>query len=361
MAKKKFHSNVKNNEVTDGANVGKGAIVRGSGFVYDRVVQQKIRHRAELVHAFCLKYYEDVKYWTLGTNRDEWDTGCAKAVHYFCKWLTDNGIEWIICLEQGTKSYHVHAHLIVRDRVEFRDLQSVWVAFLVYYAYKGKTFYTIDSLGKRHFFDGTKVPALRGRGKVITLKTVLAHQQEYFQKNPGSLGYCRFYHYKHRIKDSEHLANYLVKCCGLAAYLGKNTKKKGEEKTSADIEEKIYTHRSSNFLRQSLLPVIEQIREVRLKKTSQKFVYIRMRKRAFLASVYSHGWARKGLSDEERDVCDAAYEDEVKRLGIAGDCGEYPHYDRDSFHNVLPYMEQVELKNWEEANIPLPYMEKKIY
>lgn len=359
MKKRKFEPVVKNSRVDDKADVGPGAIVRDGGFVYDRVLQQKIRHRAELIEAFCTKYYDTCTYWTFGTREDRWESGVAKAVHYFTKWLSEQGLEWIICLEQGTQSYHVHGHLIIKDFLPKDEAQRVWVRLLCYYAYKGKRFMVKCGDGKTRLFDGEKIPTLRGRGAKIDDRVIPKSKDNYFRKNPGALGYCKFYSLRRKCKSQKHLANYLVKATGLAAYLGKAAQK---DDRSAEIEERTFTHRSSNFLRQSLAPVIEQIREERMKKNCQKYVYIRMRTRAFLASVYQKGWVRNGLSDEEAERCDKAFESELERLKISEhDIAKYPAYADELAHDWVPYMAAKELEPWEAKPIPVPYMEKKAY
>lgn len=356
---KKFSSAVKNSRVDDLADVGRGAIVRGSEFVYDRVLCQKIRHRAELIEAFCTKYYDTCTYWTFGSREDEWNSGVAKAVHYFTKWLSERGLEWIICLEQGSKSYHVHGHLIIKDFLPKEESQRVWVRLLCYYAYKNKRFMVSCLDGKKRLFDGTKIPTLRGRGSKIDDRVIPPSADDYFKRTPGALGYVKFYSLRHKCKNSKHLANYLIKATGLAAYLGKAARRNDR---SAEIEERTFTHRSSNFLRKSLEPVIEQIRESRLKRSSQKYVYIRMRKRAFLASVYQKGWARNGLTDEEAAQCDKVFEDEMRRLHLSEEeIANYPAYSDTLPHNWTPYIEAREIEPWKEEPLPLPYMEKKNY
>lgn len=358
MKKRKHEPAVKNWRVDDKADVGPGAIVRDGGFVYDRVLQQKIRHRAELIEAFCTKYYDTCTYWTFGTREDEWDSGVAKAVHYFTKWLSDQGLDWILCLEQGSKSFHVHGHLIIKEFLPKEEAQRVWVRLLCYYAYKGKRFMVKCGDGKTRLFDGEKIPILRGRGNKIDDRVIPESKDDYFRKEPGSLGYVKYYTLKYKCKSQKHLANYLIKATGLAAYLGKSALK-GEDR-SAEIEGRTFTHRSSNYLRQSLAPVIEQIREERLKKTSQKYVYIRMRTRAFLASVYQKGWARNGLTDDEAETCDKAFEAELERLKLSDhDIGQYPAYNDRLAHDWVPYMASKKLEPWEEKPIPVPYMEKK--
>lgn len=360
--KKKYNPAVKNDRLDDKADVGPGAIVRDSEFVYDRVLQQKIRHRAELIEAFCTKYYDTCTYWTFGTREDEWSSGVAKAVHYFTKWLSAQGLEWILCLEQGTKSFHVHGHLIIKEFLPKEVAQRVWVRFLCYYAYKGKRFMVKCGDGKTRLFDGEKIPTLKGRGNKIDDRVIPESKDDYFIKEPGSLGYVKYYTLKYKCKDQKHLANYLIKATGLAAYLGKSAFK-GEEDRSADIEERTFTHRSSNYLRQSLAPVIEQIREERLKKNSQKYVYIRMRVRSFLASVYQKGWARNGLTEEEAAQCDKVFEAELKRLHLQeSEIAKYPSYEDVLPHCWVPYLPAPALSDQAgEAPLPLPYMEKKNY
>lgn len=358
--KKKYNPAVKNDRVDDKADVGPGAIVRGSGFVYDRVLQQKIRHRAELIEAFCTKYYDTCTYWTFGTSEGEWSSGVAKAVHYFVKWLSGQGLEWVLCLEQGTRSYHVHGHLIIKEFLPAEEAQRVWVRFLCYYAYKSKRFMVKCVDGKTRLFDGEKIPTLRGRGAKIDDRVIPPSVDDYFRKTPGALGYVKYYNLRYKCKDQKHLANYLVKATGLAAYLGKAATKRDR---SAEIEEKTYTHRSSNFLRQSLAPVIEKIREERCKKNSQKYVYIRMRTRSFLASVYQKGWVRNGLTDEEAAQCDEVFEAELKRLHLQeSELAKYPSYEDRLPHCWVPYLPAPSLSSRDgEAPLPLPYMEKKNY